>query len=69
MPMVRPTTASRLRNRSGLFFAKQRCQAIIHSRHQVDGDDHHYYYRDELGLQGGRHRLQGCNQLCTKRLD
>ena len=41
MSMVRPTTASRLRNRSGLFFSKQRCQAIIHSRHQVDGDDHH----------------------------
>lgn len=69
MSMVRPTTASWLRDRSGLFFAKQRCQAIIHSRHQVDGDDHHDDNRDELGLQGGRHRLQGCNQLCTKRLD
>ena len=69
MPMVRPTTSPWLCNRSGLFFAKQRCQAIIHSRHQVDGDDYHDDNRDELGLQGGRHRLQGCDQLCTKRLD
>ena len=69
MPMVGPIMASWLRNRSGLFFAKQRRQTVIHSWHQVDGDNDHDDNRDELGLQGCRHPLQGCNQLCPKRLD
>lgn len=69
MPMVRPTTASWLRDRSGLFFAKQRGQTVIHTGQQVDGDNDHDDNRDELGLQGCRHPLQGCNQLCAERLD
>jgi len=53
MSMVRPITASWLRDWAALFFAKQCRQTVIHSWHQVDGDDYNDDNRDELGLQGG----------------